>query len=160
MLPYCCVCKKSLKNKSSIYFGFDNNYCSEYCRYEFIKVVRKNDPRMLEPYKWKELSKKNTYSNLENIENDIKNLEFNEEEQKKVNEKYLIKMRDPPIFDKKIISNDKIKIKENDISLNNKLRLYDSEYQANKKEYSKKNKKSICTYSTIKYLLNIILIYK
>jgi hypothetical protein len=115
---------------------------------------------MLEPYKWKELSKKNTYSNLENIENDIKNLEFNEEEQKKVNEKYLIKMRDPPIFDKKIISNDKIKIKENDISLNNKLRLYDSEYQANKKEYSKKNKKSICTYSTIKYLLNIILIYK
>ena len=158
MLPYCCVCKKNLKNKNSIYFGFDNNYCSEYCRYEFIKVIRKNDPRMLEPYKWKELSKKNTYSNLENIENDIKNLHLNQKE-KKVKEENLIKIRDPPIFDKKIISNDKIIIKENDISLNNKLRLYDSEYQK-KKSNSKKNKKRNCTYATIKYLINIILLYK
>ena len=158
MLPYCCVCKKNLKNKSSIYFGFDNNYCSEYCRNEFLKIVKKNDPRMLEPYKWKELSKKNTYSNLENIENNLKNLDLIKREEKE--EEYIIPIKDPPTFDKKLLSNDKINIKENDISLNNKLRLYDSEYQANKKEYSKKNKKSICTYSTIKYLLNIILIYK
>ena len=72
MLDTCSYCSSIINKSNSIYFGYDNIYCSKGCRIEVTKIIIKKDPILVNPQKWKNISRKDSKFDLENLKNNFK----------------------------------------------------------------------------------------